>query len=93
MSESIPCGKYKVEHAKLTGSSFVDVCLGDTVFDNVSLADASLNNVNMTGAKLNYINLANVEITNSHLQGMKIDGIAVTDMLAAYREQTSEQAH
>ena len=101
MSKSIPCGKYDVEHAKLTGSSFVDVCLGDTVFDNVSLANARLNNVNMagtrlnninmTGARLSDINLANVEITDAHFEGMKIDGVAVTDMLAAYHKQVSEE--
>jgi hypothetical protein len=35
---------------------------------------------------LSDINLAGVEITDATLDGMKIDGVAVTDMLAAYRQ-------
>jgi len=85
MSGSIECGKYRVEHKKLTGSVFVDVCLGEAEFDNVSLAGAKFNNVNMSNARLNYVNFANVEITDSDISGMKIDGILVEDMLKAYR--------
>jgi uncharacterized protein YjbI with pentapeptide repeats len=88
MNGSIESGKYRVEHAKLTGSVFVDVCLGEAEFDNVSLADTKFNNVNMSNARFNYINFTNAEITDSDISGMKIDGVLVEDMLKTYKQVT-----
>jgi uncharacterized protein YjbI with pentapeptide repeats len=94
MAQTIPCGTYHVEHAKLDGSKFIDVGLGDAVFDNVFLGNAQFNNVCMTKARLHdvnlsdgrieHVNLARVSITDCHLDGMTIDGIPVTELLAAY---------
>jgi len=36
MEPTIKCGKHLALHAKLTGSRFEDVCLGDAEFENVS---------------------------------------------------------
>jgi len=48
MEPTIKCGKHLAQHAKLTGSRFEDVCLGESEFDNVSLAGAKVHNVNMS---------------------------------------------
>lgn len=48
MEPTIKCGKHLALHAKLTGSRFEDVCLGDTEFDNVSLVRAKLHNINLS---------------------------------------------
>ena len=85
--QTIKCGTYIVEHAKLTGSHFTDVCLGDAKFENVSLANSKFHDVNMSNACLDYINMANVEITDSNIKGMKINGILVQDLLDAYNKQ------
>lgn len=55
MEPTIKCGKHFVNHCKMTGSRFEDVCLGDAEFDNVSLANARFNNVNMSDIKVTYI--------------------------------------
>ena len=97
MSSTIPSGATVIAHAALTGSSFTDVCPGDSTLDNVSLANARLHDVNMTHSVIDYVNLrkakfidcdfANVEITKSRMNGMTIDGVPVSDALALYRQR------
>ena len=89
METKIKDGKYIAESVKMTGSVFHDVCLGDADFDNVSLVNARFNNVNMSNVNFNYIDFSNTEITDSHILGMKINGIPVEDMLKAYNAQKS----
>jgi uncharacterized protein YjbI with pentapeptide repeats len=48
MEPTIQCGRHFALHAKLTGSRFEDVCLGDAEFDNVSLARAKLHNIDLS---------------------------------------------
>ena len=48
MEPTIQCGKHLALHAKLTGSRFEDVCLGDAEFDNVSFVRAKLHNINLS---------------------------------------------
>lgn len=59
MEPTIKCGKHLAQHARLSGSRFEDVCLGDAEFDDVNLA----------GAKFHNINFADVTITAAHFGG------------------------
>lgn len=87
MPQSIPCGVYQVEHAKLDGSTFTDVGLGDAVFDNVFLDGAKFNNValakaqfrdvNLSDATIDKVDLSRVRITHCNVEGMTIDGVPV----------------
>ena len=62
---------------------------------NVNLSGASLDDVNMSGWRVNYVNLSGLRLTKANLagasisesryDGMTIDGVAVTDMIAAYK--------
>lgn len=125
MEPTIKCGKHLALHAKLTGSRFEDVCLGDAEFDDVSLVRAKLRNINFSditvtaaqigGASFKHIgltpgstgkqrplrfeeadlngttflrcDLSGVKVEKSNTEGMTIDGIPVTDMIAAYNRQ------
>lgn len=128
MESTIPCGKHLARHAKLTGSRFEDVCLGDAEFDDVSLVRATFHNVNLSdirvtaaqmgGATFKHVgpppdkngkqarqrpvrfeemmlcdstfrqvDLSNVSIVDCNTEGMRIDGILVADMVAAYKRQ------
>jgi hypothetical protein len=51
-----------------------------------------VNNVNLSGLKLTKANLAGASISDGRYDGMTIDGIEVTELLAAYRAGTSEAA-
>lgn len=94
MEKDIMCGKHLCIDAIIDGTQFINVGLKDGVFDNMMMENARFNNINMTGANVNYVNLEgskftecylkNVEIEGSETKGMKIDGILVSDMIAAY---------
>jgi hypothetical protein len=85
LASTIPSGQHSVEDAKLTGSTFRDVCLGGAVFEDVNLGDARFRDVNLSGARFDDVNLSRVEITNANYAGMTIDGISVSELLAAHR--------
>jgi uncharacterized protein YjbI with pentapeptide repeats len=86
-------------YAVLSRAKFTDTNLNDAVFDDVNLAGARFNNVslagiavtdaNLSGATFDGVNLTNTSIKNTDLAGMRINGILVTDLLAAYERMSS----
>jgi uncharacterized protein YjbI with pentapeptide repeats len=44
-----------------------------------------VHDANLSGLRVSKANLAGATISDSRLEGMTIDGIAVTEMLAAWR--------
>ena len=84
MESTIPSGKHSAVHAKLTESTFTDVCLGGSKFDDVNLGNATFHNINLKGARFDDVNFSHAAIINANLEGMTINGILVTEMLAAY---------
>jgi uncharacterized protein YjbI with pentapeptide repeats len=90
----------KTENADLSGSEFTNVNLSGTQFRDVNLGSSSFADVNLSGAKFDDINLTGVVIRKancSHLsmedacyEGMRIDGILVSELLAMYRGQNPE---
>lgn len=92
--------RVKADNADLSGSSFTDVDLSGATFRNVNFAGASfeganlsgwaLRNANLSGVRISHADLRGVSIADSLTAGMTIDGIAVTDLLAAYRVLTGK---
>ena len=76
-----------VEDCNLAGSRFSNVNLGGASFDNVNLSDGSLHDVNLARANITDANLADVSINRSTMVGMRVDGVLVSDLIAAYRAQ------
>lgn len=84
-------------YAVLTRAAFTDTDLGEALFDDVNLGGATFCNVNLAGCTVTGANLSNVRfdgislvnatIDNADLTGMRINGILVTDLLAAYARQ------
>jgi uncharacterized protein YjbI with pentapeptide repeats len=60
-----------LRNVNLTGSRFVDVNLSAGVFEDVNLSGVCLHNVNLTG----------LSISDASIDGMTVDGIAVSDMI------------
>lgn len=68
--------------------------LSDAIFNDVNLSNASFENVNLSGTRITDANLTGLHITNVNLggaviadavfEGMTINGILVTDLLASY---------
>jgi uncharacterized protein YjbI with pentapeptide repeats len=48
-----------------------------------------VHDVNLAGLKIDKANLAGASITKGRMEGMTIEGILVSDLLAAYRASTS----
>ena len=83
----------------ISGSMFTDVKLSGSAFKNVNLSDATINDANMSGlsihnANLHGLRISQADLTNSSIvesltSGMTIDGILVSDLMAAYRRSNS----
>ena len=91
MPASLTSGEYQAIDANLTKSVFQNVNLSQTTFDDVSLRGAVFRNVALTGATIRDACLGNVSIADAGYEGMKIEGILVTDLLRVYREQQGKQ--
>jgi len=83
----------------LRGSRFANVRLAKTAFDNVDLSGSTFDDVNASSvtfsnadlhdARFTNVNFGSVEIADSRLSGMRIEGILVSDLIAAYRKSRS----
>lgn len=81
--------------ADLADSTFVDVRLSRATFNDVSLAGAAIRNCNLSNGSLQRVNLTKLKISQADLRGaaivesltdgMTIEGISVTDLMASYR--------
>ena len=92
-----------IEHTKcnLSGSKFDDVNLQGTLFNNINLSESTFTDINLTGTQVENVNASNVTfhcvkfegaaIDRCLLDGMTIDGVLVTDLIAAYKKMVSEQ--
>ena len=76
-------------NARLANSSFCDVDLSASRFDNVKRQRAVFDNTDLTGAARRNVCLANVAITDANLGGMTIDGVLVNDLWRAFRQRPS----
>jgi len=75
-------------HAEdLAGSQFRDVNLSSSKFDDVNLRGAVFTNVALSGATIRDACLADVSIADAGYEGMRIEGILVTELLRVYRER------
>src|ERR1700735_524427 len=73
------------DDADLSGSTFTNVRLSGAKFQDVNLAEGVISNANLSGLRISNANLAGASIVDSATHGMTINGIAVSDLLAAYR--------
>jgi uncharacterized protein YjbI with pentapeptide repeats len=72
----------------LCGSTFNDVNFAGARFEDANLSDWSVRNAKLCGLRIVNADLRGAEIIDSLTDGMTINGIAVEDMLDAYRAFT-----
>jgi uncharacterized protein YjbI with pentapeptide repeats len=77
--------RIEADDADLSGSTFTNVRLFRAKFHDVNLAEGAISNANLSGLRISNANLAGASIVDSATNGMTINGIAVSDLLAAYR--------
>jgi len=71
--------------SNLSGSKFDDVNLSSATLNNVNLSGATIHNADLANLRISDANLSGASITDSLTDTMTIDGIAVKDLMAAYR--------
>jgi Pentapeptide repeats (8 copies) len=87
MPTPLTSGEYLADNANLAKSVFHNVNLSQASFDDVNLRGAVFNNVALTGATIRDACLKDFSIQDAGYEGMKIDGILVTELLRVYRER------
>jgi len=80
-------GPLKAHAENRAGSEFRDVNLASSRFDDVNLRGAVFTNVALSGATIRDACLADVSIADAGYEGMRIEGILVTELLRVYRER------
>lgn len=94
--------KTRIAHCDMSETVFYDINLGGAVFDNVNLGGAVFNNVNFSQADISDVtmengtvhncNLNHLDIYDCCLEGMKINGINISDILA-HKKSTVAYEH
>jgi uncharacterized protein YjbI with pentapeptide repeats len=79
------------ENVNMSGGTYHNINLAGCSFDDMNMSGWKVHHVNLSGLKIDKANLAGASIVNSRLQGMTIDGIEVTDLLAAWKEQEASR--
>ncbi len=74
-----------VSETDVSGSKFDDVNFSGATFENVNMSGWRVNNVNLSGLRITRANLAGAAISDARMNGMTINGILVSDLLAAYQ--------
>ena len=85
-------GALKAQAENLAGSEFRDVNLSSSKFDDVNLRGAVFTNVALSGATIRDACLADLSIADAGYEGMRIEGILVTELLRVYRERNGAAA-
>lgn len=90
-------GRYQIDSrdADLSYSRFKRVAMFKSAIDDANMSDLAVHNttmkgarwsdVDMTGLSIVNANLAGASIAESNLEGLTIDGVLVTEMMAAYK--------
>ena len=73
-------------HTAFVDSRFVDVDLQRSVFEDVNLRGAVFRNVAFNDARFDNVGLVNVDIRDANIEGMRIHGILVSDLLRVYAQ-------
>ncbi len=67
---------------------FIGTPLHNAVFKDLSLAKANFANISLADARFDDIDFSNAEITaNCNFKGMRIAGVPISDLFAAYNER------
>jgi uncharacterized protein YjbI with pentapeptide repeats len=90
MPTPLASGTYHANNVNLSDSVFHNTKLSGAKFDDVNLRGAEFHNVALTGASIRDACLGEFTIEDANYEGMRIEGILVTDLLRVYREQEAK---
>ncbi|MEM9358106.1 MAG: pentapeptide repeat-containing protein, partial [Pseudomonadota bacterium] len=73
--------------SNLSSAAFKNVNLSGATFDDVNLSNSKFHNINLSGTTFDQLNMRDVQVTRADITGMSIDGIPVSEFIAAYDEK------
>jgi uncharacterized protein YjbI with pentapeptide repeats len=92
--------RLEVTQACLIGSTFTNVNLSNAAFNDVNLSGASIRNANLSGWQVQDVTLSGLQLRDADLrnasivecltEGMTIDGILLSDLIACWRDATTK---
>jgi len=74
------------ENARPPKSSFIAVDLSTSTFEDVNLRGAMFLDVALSGATFRKVDFADASIAEANLEGMRINGVLVSDLFRAYSQ-------
>jgi uncharacterized protein YjbI with pentapeptide repeats len=80
------------DNTNLSRAGSHDVSLAGAQFVDVNFAGRAFEDVALTGVIIRNANCSDVSIENARYDGMRIDGILVTELLRVYRSQGPKSA-
>ena len=72
----------------LSRAKFEDGTMPGVMFINANLAGAGFDDVSLVGATMRNANLTGLNIAGCRMDRMRIEGVLVTELLAAWKERT-----
>ena len=90
MVSALASGTYHADNANISGSEFHNSNLSNAKFDDVNLRGVEFHNVALTGGSIRDACLGNFTIEGAGYDGMRIEGILVTELLRVYREHSGD---
>jgi len=83
-------GKSFFHQTNLAGSTFDDINLSGCSFKNVNLSGCSFHDINFSRTIITHARFEDCEIPHGCIEGLKIAGIKVGDLLDAYKKVHGE---
>lgn len=76
----------RFKNVRLAGAAFANVDLSGSTFDDVNASSVTFSNADLKAARFTNVDFDYVEISDSRIAGMRIEGILLSDLIAAYRK-------
>ena len=86
-TENADLGGAEFINTNLRGAQFRDVNLEGAQFVDINLKGATFEDIAFTGTVIRNANCSHVSIEDACYEGMRIDGILVTELLSVFRRQ------
>jgi uncharacterized protein YjbI with pentapeptide repeats len=81
--------KARFTDTDLSAADFDDVNLAESRFHNVNLSGAAITNANLSRLTISGVTLAHTTIEDADVTGLRINGVLVADLFAAYEQAIS----
>ncbi|RUT44410.1 GNAT family N-acetyltransferase [Paenibacillus anaericanus] len=84
-NSNMSCQKFR--NINLSGSHITNANMSHSIFGDSNMRKVEICHVSLAGAYIHDSNLHNLSVNNCNIEGMKIDGVLVSDLIKAYKSR------